>query len=297
MKKLSIGFATVLIIGLGWYLFLKPQDYRINVKANTFPGTINQTLKLWSGTLENESEITQNNSLLNLIQNIKFGDSLHKYEWSIQRLTDSTSKITVDVTDLKNSVFNRIKIPFSDTDFEKRSRKTVTDFIEKLNEHRENFKVTIQGEEQLQSTYCACVSLEGPQFDKAAGMMRSFPFINSVLVQNGLELNGVPFIEVTQWNMEKDSIAYNFCYPIIQSDSLPFIKGIFYQTFQGKKALKAIYNGNYITSDRAWYALLDYAEKNNIKAENKPVEFFFNNPNMGGNELRWKAEVFLPLSN
>ena len=128
-------------------------------------------------------------------------------------------------------------------------------------------------------------------------MMRSFPFINSVLVQNGLELNGVPFIEVTQWNMEKDSIAYNFCYPIIQSDSLPFIKGISYQTFQGKKALKAIYNGNYITSDRAWYALLDYAEKNNIEVENKPVEFFFNNPNMGGNELRWKAEVFLPLTN
>jgi effector-binding domain-containing protein len=297
MKKLRIGFATALIIGLGWYLFLKPQDYRINVRVNTFPGTINQTLKLWSGSLENESEIIQNSSLLNLKQKIKFGDSLHQYEWSIQPLTDSTSKIAVDVIDLENSVFNRIKIPFSDTDFEKRSRKTVTDFIEKLNEHRENFKVTIQGEEQLQSTYCACVSLEGPQFDKAAGMMRSFPFINSVLVQNGLELNGVPFIEVTQWNMEKDSIAYNFCYPIIQSDSLPFIKGISYQTFQGKKALKAIYNGNYITSDRAWYALLDYAEKNNIEVENKPVEFFFNNPNMGGNELRWKAEVFLPLTN
>ncbi len=295
MKKVRIGFATVLVIGLGWYLFLKPQDYRINVKAKTFPGTINQTLKLWSGSLENESEIRQNKSLLHLTQKIKFGDSLHQYEWSIQPLTDSTSQVTVDVTDLENSIFNKLKIPFSDTDFEKRSRKTVTDFIEKLNEHRENFKVTIQGEEQLQSTSCACVSLEGPQFDKAAGMMSNFPFINSVLVQNGLELNGVPFIEVTHWNMEQDSIAYNFCYPIIQTDSPPLIRGISYHTFEGKKALKAIYNGNYITSDRAWYALLDYAKKNNIEVEKKPVEFFFNNPNMGGNELRWKAEVYLPI--
>lgn len=297
MKKLSIGFAVLLIVALGWYLFLKPQDYRINVKANTFPGTINQTLKLWSASLENESTIAQNNSLLSLTQNIKFGDSIHKYVWSIEPLTDSTSRITVDVIDLNNSVINKLKIPFSDTNFEKRSRKTVTDFIEKLNEHRERFKVTITGKEQLQSTYCACVSLEVPQFEKAAGMMRNFPFLNSVLIQNGLELNGLPFVEVTNWNIENDSIAYNFCYPIIQNDSLPLIKGISYQTFEGKKALKAIYNGNYITSDRAWYALVDYAAKNDIEVEKKPIEFFFNNPNMGGDELRWKAEVFLPLTN
>jgi hypothetical protein len=29
--------------------------------------------------------------------------------------------------------------------------------------------------------------------------------------------------------------------------------------------------------------------------EPKPIEFFFNNPNMGGDALRWKAEVFLPI--
>ena len=59
--------------------------------------------------------------------------------------------------------------------------------------------------------------------------------------------------------------------------------------------MKAIYNGNYITSDRAWYSLHDYANKNNIKIEENPTEIFHNNPNMGGDELKWKTEVFIPI--
>ena len=63
-----------------------------------------------------------------------------------------------------------------------------------------------------------------------------------------------------------------------------------------KKALMAIYNGNYITSDRAWYALLDYAEKNEIPITGLPLEIFYNNPNMGADEKNWKAEVFMPFA-
>jgi hypothetical protein len=29
--------------------------------------------------------------------------------------------------------------------------------------------------------------------------------------------------------------------------------------------------------------------------EDTPVEVFYNNPNMGGNALTWKAEIYLPL--
>jgi len=46
---------------------------------------------------------------------------------------------------------------------------------------------------------------------------------------------------------------------------------------------------------RAWYALINYAKKNNIEIEKKPVEIFYNNPNFGGNELDWKAEIYLPI--
>jgi len=40
---------------------------------------------------------------------------------------------------------------------------------------------------------------------------------------------------------------------------------------------------------------MDYAEKNNLEVTGHPLEFFYNNPNMGGNELNWKAEIFMPL--
>ena len=68
-----------------------------------------------------------------------------------------------------------------------------------------------------------------------------------------------------------------------------------YDRLYPKKALKAIYHGNYITSDRAWYALMDYAEKNGIEVVPEPVEVFFNNPNMGGDALNWTAEIYLPI--
>ena len=202
----------------------------------------------------------------------------------------------MDVIDLNNSFKNKLSIPFTDTDFEKGSRKLVTEFMSYLNKHRKEFKVTIQPEEELPSTYCACVKHKTIQSKKAIAMKDSYPFLNSVLVGNGLKLNGVPFIEITDWNIDNDSLAFNFCYPILKTDSLPVIKDILYKEFKGAKSLKAIYNGNYITSDRAWYTLLDYAEKNKIKVDPKPVEFFYNNPNMGGDALYWKTEVFIPIA-
>lgn len=290
--------SVVLFLGLGWYLFLKPQDYSIRFVTKSIPGTINQTLKLWNGTLKNEGIITQYSTINHVTQLIQVEDSItHQYDWYIDSITDSTSSVVVDIKNMKNSFINKITIPFSDTDFEKNSRNLVTDFIEKLKEHQDRIKITITGYDELQSTYCACVSLKSTQIEKAGEMMKNQPFLSSVIAQNEIPLNGVPFIQITNWNIQKDSIEYDFCFPIIQKDELPYINGVEFKTFEGPKVLKAIYNGNYITSDRAWYALLDYAKRNNIDIDNQPIEFFFSNPSMGDDELRWKAEIFMPLKN
>ena len=95
--------------------------------------------------------------------------------------------------------------------------------------------------------------------------------------------------------IKNDSIQYNFCFPIKQSDSLPKHPEIKYKRYYEKDAIKATYNGNYITSDRAWYALKEYADRNNIEIDLTPIEIFYNNPNMGGDELQWKAEIFMPI--
>ncbi|MEP2279337.1 AraC family transcriptional regulator [Maribacter sp.] len=295
MRKGITIIIAVISIALLWYFFIKPQDYQIRVIAKSNTGTVNQALKSWSKTLQ-EASIRQKDDLAHLEQMIVAGDSTHIYNWNITPINDSTSQLVVNVKDKDHSFTNKLYIPFTDTNFEKQARKTVTDFIENLNTHRKEFKVTFMGEDHLPSTYCACVEHKTTQSNKAFGMMESYPFMNSVIASNGIQVNGVPFIETTDWNMQNDSISFNFCYPIIKTDSLPIIKDLVYKEFIGMKSLKAIYNGNYMTSDRAWYTLLDYAKEKNIDVDKKPIEFFFNNPNMGGDALRWKAEIFMPLT-
>ncbi len=294
-KKISI--VGILLVGVvGWYIFIKPYDYLVTFKVKTTAGTINQSLKLWNGSLENSSPIKQDD-LSNLTQQIRIKDSTFVYQWVLSSLNDSISKVKVYIKDADHSFANKISIPFSSTDFEKRALKTVSDFTKKLLEHLKKIKVTIEGESTTRSAYCAYIPMKGLQIEKARGMMKNYSLLTSVLSADHLKMNGTPFVEVTHWNIQNDSIHYNFCFPIIKSDSLPKHPLIQYKQYQGVKALKARYNGNYITSDRAWYALLDYAKKTNTTIEKTPMEVFYNNPNFGGDELRWKAEIFMPIKN
>ncbi len=295
MKKIVFSVGIILLATLAWYVFFKPYDYLVTFKIKALPGTINQSIKTWGTSLENSVDVNGSDPF-NLKQELHFNDSIHRYEWKIVPLNDSLTKVEVYVSDSEHGIKNRVTIPFADTDFEKRTRKTLLEFNEKLKDHIKNFRVTIIGEEELKATYCACVPVKTTQIGKAGGMMKNFPFLSTVLAGNEVQLNGRPFLEITRWNREKDSIEYNFCYPILKSENLPQFPDLEYREFPSKKSIKAIYNGNYITSDRAWYALLKHAEKNKIQVTGLPVEVFFNNPNMGGNEMEWTAEIYMPLN-
>lgn len=292
-KKILWAIILSLFLALVFYLFLYPSDYKVTFEAKGLPGTINQTLKAWNN--EVDGEIISQDGFDALEQTIKFNDSTHLYSWQFKAINDSTSTVTVYIKDLDNSVMNRLKKPFQDIPIALQSSKTVTDFYEFLNEHLERIRVTFDGESELRSTYCAYVPLEGKQSDKAKGMMQNYNLLASVMGNNNVELNGPPFVEITHWDVEKDSIAYNFCFPIIRSDKLPDHPIIKYKRIFAKKALKATYNGNYITSDRAWYTLMKKAKDLNQEVELTPIEYFFNNPNFGGDELKWQAEIFLPI--
>lgn len=295
MKKLIFGILFLILGGLLWYLFIKPSDYTIRFEAKAVPGTINQSLKLWDQTLDTIHKIKQEGDLYHLSQKVSFGDSIHHYDWKIQPLTDSTSKVIVNVRDVNHSVMNKIQVPFKENDFVRRSKKTVLDFMENLNHHTKKIRVTIIGEEDIPSKYLAYIPVKVTQFQKAGGMMQNFSYLTNELYVNGVELDGPPMLEVTRWDMKNDSLYYNFGQPIIRSERLPIGTDIQYKRIFPKRALKAEYNGNYITSDRAWYTLLDYAKRNDIEVEHHPVEIFHNNPNLGGGELNWKAEIYMPI--
>jgi effector-binding domain-containing protein len=294
MKKILLVFSFLILGGVVWYLFVYPYDYLVTLEAKANKGTINQIIKLWDTSLDN-SEIEAGEELESLTQTLRYKDSTHIYAWEISSVNDSVSKIKVFAKDSAFSFKNKLNVPFKDTDFEKRTRKNLKNFADLLANHLKNIKVRVVGEAQLDSTHYAYVNNKTSQFGKAGGMMRDFPLLDPFLVNNGVELNGKPFIEILAWDMENDSLEFNFCYPIIMNDSLPQHPDLKYGFRKPVKALKAIYNGNYITSDRAWYELLDYAEKNNIEVGGLPVEVFYNNPNIGVDEINWKAEVFLPI--
>jgi len=294
MKKISAIVGFILGGFLLWYLIIKPYDYLVTFKVKTSAGTINQSIKLWNTSLENSSPIQQEN-LKNLTQQIIVKDSTFNYDWSISSVNDSISKVNVYVTDIDHSFANKISIPFGTTDFEKRTQNIITNFIDKLKEHLNKIRVRVVGIDSTRTTYCAYIPMKGLQIEKARGMMQNYSLLTSVLSAENIEMNGTPFVEITNWNTQNDSIAYNFCFPVIKSDSLPIDPRIQYKQYSGVKALKASYNGNYITSDRAWYALLDYAGNNDIEIVKKPLEVFYSNPNFGGDELQWEAQIYLPI--
>jgi len=277
-----------------WYLFLKPQDYQVNFKAKAIPGTIFETVKAWNQGFDSVIPVDYI-SPSHFKQTVFANDSVHMYEWEINPVHDSLSEIQVNIKDQDYSFNNRLTIPFSDTDFEKGSRKKLLDFNGFLNEHISGFNVSIEGEEETFSSFCACIQLITAPEEKAKGMMANYNFLNAILLEKQIQLNGPPFVEVLDWDLENNSLSYNFCNPIIRSERLPDHPDIEYKRIFSKNAIKAIYHGNYITSDRAWYAIMDYAKKNNIPIEKKPLEIFYNNPNMGGNELEWTTEVFMPI--
>lgn len=296
IKKIVVGLLIMaLFAGLG-YFFLWPSDYRVSFNATTTAGTINQSLKSWNTQLK-ESEIIASSNLNKVQQEIRINDSLHRYTWSITQLNDSTQRIHMDVKDLEHSLANKWQVLFDDNPpIALLAKKHAKAFYTLLMDHLSRIRVTIEGESTIPTLYCAYIPLKGLQIEKAKGMMQNYTLLSDVLLKNQVTLNGTPFVEITQWDRATDSISYNFCFPIKRSEKLPILKQIKYKRIFEQPAIKAEYNGNYITSDRAWYALLDYAKENDISVEATPIEIFYNNPNMGGDELNWKAEIYMPIA-
>jgi effector-binding domain-containing protein len=293
MKKRYL-LLFLLLAGLSWYFFIKSHDYQVSFKLKGLPGVINQSVKGWSNDLGN-SRILSSEDLGEVVQQLSDSSGVYTYVWEIEALSDSLSEVTVYAKDDNNSIRNKAFIPFSDTYFEKTTRERLLDFAEKFQKHRQAFKVRIDGIEVSPETYTAYVEVNGKQMEKAFGMMKHYTYLSTALSGNQITLNGSPRVEVTYWDRETDSLNFNFCFPVIKSDSLPEYPGVLYKYLPPKRSLKATFNGNYIESDRAWYALIRYAEQNGLEVTGLPMEVFHNNPNMGGEELNWTAEIYMPI--
>lgn len=289
VKRIAIVLVVLTGILSIWYLGIRPYDLKISFKSKALPGTVEQTIKRWA--FAQKGSKTTNTGEYHFLQSF---DGF-QVEWDIDFINDSLSKVDAQLTFEGSQFSNRLNLLMPDSRLKIEGYNVVKEAHDVINDHLTRIKVKINGESHVSSKFCVCVEEHTSQLWKAQGMMRNHGLINSFILANKLKADGLPFIEVLNWNQELDSLHFNFCFPIVEENELPQNDLLFYHAIKSQKAVKATYNGNYITSDRAWYELLNYANNNNFEVTKKPLEFFYSNPNIGENEIRWKAEVFLPL--
>lgn len=296
MKRVYLVLAGVGFVGLLYYFVLLPYEFQVNFEAKTLPGDLIETIRIWNKSLE-DSKSLRVNGYSRLEQTISMEGSTYRYLWNFESVNDSATLVNIKISEPERKLMNKLMVPFSKPKIEKDAEATSKLFIAIVKEHLEITRVKIIGEAQLDSSFCVCRELQTKQNEKAIGMMRDYSLLSSFINDHQLKPKGAPMVRVDEWDHESGTLTFNFCFPIEQVDSIPDSNDVLYKKFGSQSALKAEYRGNYITSDRAWYALLDYANDNGYKISATPIEYFYDNPNMGLNEQNWKADVYLPLVN
>jgi effector-binding domain-containing protein len=298
--KIKWSIIAVSIAFLGWYFLIKQSDYIISFKAKTATGTISQGIQEWASNQnkagKESATVLEKKGYEYLQLELSRGNHKIEYNCEITSINDSVSQVNIGVKELGHSLYNRLKAPFIDTPFKKEQIAKVTDFKNGLDQHLKAFKVKIEGEGTSKSEFVAYVSLTSIMSEKAQTMIGNDGNITGYLQKNNIKIIGKPYVEVTNWDRDKEILTFNYCFPVSKNAKTVADSKVKFKTIPALKGLKATYYGNFRTSDRAWFALLDYAKRNNIQLENKVLENFLANPFNGGNELEWETKIIIPFA-
>jgi len=299
-KKIIFGLFLLFSLLFIWYVFIKESDYCITFKEKTASGTIFQGIQEWTAAQQvSKNEvyyILEKKNFDYIKQEMKSGKTQMEYTWEMKSINDSITEVIVGIKDLNNSFYNRFTAPFFNTNFKKEQISKITDLKNGLEKHLEKFKVKIDGEGQSEEIFVAYINLKSVLQEKAQAMIGSDGIISGYLQANQIKITGKPYVEIENWDLDKETLVYNYCFPIEKNSKIIADANVKFKTIPAHKGLKATYFGNFRTSDRAWFALLDYAKTHHIKLENKPLEHFLANPFNGGNELEWKTEIIIPFA-
>jgi len=302
-RKLILTFLSLVILGLVWFLFFKKYDYQINFLTKTSPGTVYSrifAIESWNTTkLKKNIKVIRSKVYKNVDQRVLLKDSIYQLHWELNPVNDSLTKVKVFVKDMNHSLKQRLLFLIGKSKFIKKSILFVSDFNKALNQHLKKFKVKIIGKSERPAYESIIyVTFNSDLPSKAEKMAQNIYYLMEYLRINHIKKIGDPFINVTQWDKQKNRINAEFCFPIenlsqYPTDSIVKTK----RNLKAIPALKAIYHGNYRYSDRAWFALDNYAKNHNFKVENSVLEIYYNDPHNDAEELHWKADVFMPIKN
>jgi effector-binding domain-containing protein len=299
-KRISVGSIGFISLFLIWYFAVKETDYCISFKVKAATGTVFQGIQEWTAAqlLKNKEKYTliDKRNFDFIQQEMKKEAVQMQYTWDITSINDSVTKVSVGIKDVNHSLYNKLTAPFFNTEFKKEQIRKLTDFKKGLNEHLKNFNVKIEGEGVSEQTFVAYISLKSVLQEKAQHMIANDAGITGFLLHNKIQIIGSPYVEITNWDLDKETIDFNYCFPIPENTQIIENEIVKFKTIQAIKGLKATYYGNFRTSDRAWFVLLDYANNHGYKLDKAPLEQFLSNPFNGGNELEWETRIIMPFT-
>jgi len=284
--------------GCIWYFIIKDYNYRITFSTSQQPGIVYNHIIKWSNgeRINNKvATIIKQSPFSKIEQELTVGDSIFKINWTLEKKNDSTTLVTAKIKDMQHHFIQNLQVPFYNNAFVKSCLSIVKEFGESLIQNAKSYKISQITKDTIPSKYCAYISLESKLQDKANTMVKNIHLVINYIKDNNIELTGNPFLEITKWDIAEDIIKFNFCFPIEERNHYPATNVVKFKKTKEKLALKAIFNGNYKISDKAWYAIIDYAQTNKIDIEKLPVEVFLNDPHNGGNALDWEAKIYMPI--
>ena len=299
-KKQKIIYLVIfsLAVVLMSYLFVFPYHYKVGFTTKQPPGVVFDHLRAWPEFSSNDSVTVENGDLIfyeGLTQTINSSTASLIVDWSMTRITDSTTRVEGRFSATQDALSQKLGLPLGLSYVPRTSIDLTQSLAQGLVEKSKNFKVHSISDTIVEPIFCAYVPVQTKEGSKAQGMLRQISTVMDYIKGNGIELKGDPLITVTNWDPQSQDLSFDFCFPIDSLAVRPEDPEVRFKTIKPRRYLQAIFNGNYRISQQGWYTLLDHAKRNNITLGSEIIEIYRNDPHEGGDSMQWVAELLMPI--
>jgi effector-binding domain-containing protein len=302
VKKVLISIVLPIVLALVGgtaFLLTRPSDYQAHFTEKTTPDVAYFSILNWDiwnrNQVKPKFEILGKTPVSSISQKVSVNDTTFIFKWEFEKLNDSLTLIRTFVSDPDRKLYNRLTLPFKNTRFKHDVRGNLLDIMTRLELMMGSMRYEFTGHHPFEKKSCVGIRLKSTVRGKAAMMMSNVIALNQFVRENKLELDGSPFLVIQGWNEHQNSISFDFCFPIKRTDAIPENPNIKLMTVEGMDAIKTDFYGNYSISDITWHNLAEEAKKSGYRSNGKLIEVYYNDPHSGGNELEWKAGIYLGI--
>lgn len=293
-----LKFSIVLfVVFIGWFSFIKTYDHEITFLVKVPSGTMYDIVSAevaWR-QLNKDLNITGKEVFKEFVQDVNINNTPFELQWKFENRNDTNAVVKVNFLNKKNSLKERYLCLFKSSPnldsiiFMSQAFKTKADAFAR------SFKVEIDGIDTIPSQTYLYVEAKTKRDQKAGKMIKNNGYLFSKNKDSLVTKTGETFVYVNNWDLETDDIEFRYAFPVETQSTYPVDAMVMVDKMLRTPALKATFYGNYSLSDQAWVALYNYANRNDIAIDLTPIEIFYNNPMLGGDDRQWKAEVFMPI--